>query len=198
MERIVLATRNAGKAAEFVRLLDGLPLAVEDLRQHPQAPEVEETGATYAENALAKARATAAACGLPALADDSGLEVDALDGRPGVHSARYSGGGAEENVRLLLRELQHVAPARRTARFRCVIAVVWPGGRELVVQGTCEGHIAEAARGLGGFGYDPVFVDPATGLTFAELPAATKNAISHRARACDELRRQLALAPTAD
>lgn len=186
--KILLATGNAGKISEFRALLLGLPLEIATLREHPEAPEVEETGDTYRANALAKARAAAEACGLPALADDSGLEVDALGGRPGVRSARYSGGGAEENVALLLRQLDGLAPDQRTARFRCVLALVWPGGDELVVEGTCEGRIAEAPRGGAGFGYDPIFVDPATGRTFAELPPGRKEATSHRARAVAELR----------
>jgi len=185
--KVVLATRNVGKVVEFQRLL-GKTFELEGLERHAAVAEVEETGATYAENALAKARAAASACGMPALADDSGLEVDALGGRPGVHSARYSGGGAAENVALLLRELRDVPPARRTARFRCVLALVWPEGRELVVDGTCEGSIARAARGHGGFGYDPVFVDPDSGLTFAELTPEKKNTISHRNQAVAALR----------
>jgi XTP/dITP diphosphohydrolase len=180
---LVLATRNPGKVAELTRLLAGAPFRLEGLLAHPEAPEVAETGATYADNALLKARAVAQACGLPALADDSGIEVDALGGRPGVQSARYSGGGAADNVALLLRELRGVPPERRTARFRCVIAVVWPDGRERLVEGSCEGIIAEEPRGEGGFGYDPVFVDPGSGLTFAELSEERKNALSHRARA---------------
>ena len=196
MTRLVLATRNPGKVAEFERLLAGSPFELESLRQYPEAPEVEETGATYADNALAKARAAALACGLAALGDDSGLEVDALGGRPGLHSARYSGGGAAENVALLLHQLGDTPVAERTARFRCVLAVVWPGGRELLVDGTSEGTIAAQPRGVGGFGYDPVFVDPASGLTFAELPAATKDGLSHRGRACAALRAAIAtLAP---
>jgi XTP/dITP diphosphohydrolase len=117
------------------------------------------------------------------MGDDSGLEVDALDGRPGVHSARYSGGGAEQNVRLLLEELNGLPPERRTARFRCVLAIALPNGEQFVSEGSCEGVIAPAPRGENGFGYDPVFIDPATGRTFAELGEAEKDAISHRGRA---------------
>lgn len=134
----------------------------------------------------------AAACGLPALADDSGLEVDALGGAPGVHSARFSGGDAADNVALLLERLRGVPRERRGARFRCVLALAWPDGRTLLAEGCCEGTIAEGTSGQGGFGYDPVFVDPDSGVTFAELPRERKNAISHRARACAELRRKLA------
>lgn len=189
--KLILATRNEGKIAELERLFASLPLTIETLHQHPEAPEVEEIGATYEANALAKARAVAQACGLPALADDSGLEVDALGGAPGVHSARYSGGDAAENVALLLRQLEGVPRARRGARFRCVLALVWPDGRSMTAAGVCEGEITEEARGAAGFGYDPVFLDPASGLTFAELGAEKKEAISHRTRACEALRRQL-------
>lgn len=185
--KLVLATRNAGKVAEFRRLLAGASFVIETLDEHPDAPEVEETAATYAENAAAKAIAVAAACGLPSLGDDSGLEVDALGGRPGVRSARYSGGGAAENVRLLLRELDGVPEAKRTARFRCALALAWPDGRVLAAEGTCEGRIATRASGAGGFGYDPIFVDPASGLTLAEVASARKDEISHRARACAAL-----------
>lgn len=188
IRRLVLATRNPGKVRELQHLLADLDIRCEGLDRHPRVEPAEETGATYAENALAKAHAVARACHLPALADDSGLEVDALGGRPGVHSARYSGGGDAENVRLLLQQLLGVPAARRTARFRCVIAVAWPDGRELLAEGSCEGTIAEAPRGSAGFGYDPIFVEPTSNLTFAELPAERKNAISHRARALAALK----------
>lgn len=185
----MLATRNAGKVAELRSLLAGGPFALESLLDHPAAPEVEETGDSYRANALAKAHAAARATGLAALADDSGLEVDALDGAPGLHSARFSGGGAADNVALLLDRLRGVPESARTARFRCVLALVEPTGAELVVEATYEGSIATAARGARGFGYDPVFVDADSGRTLAELTPEAKNAISHRARACAALLR---------
>ncbi len=152
------------------------------------APEAElrEDGVTFVENALAKARQAARATGLPAIADDSGLEVDALDGAPGVYSARYAGPGADDdrNNAKLLEALRGVPPARRTARFRCVAVFVDPArGLELVREGACEGEILEAPRGDDGFGYDPLFFVPTVGRTMAELPLEEKNRLSHRAAA---------------
>lgn len=181
--RLVIATRNPGKLAEFRRLFAAAPFEIASLIDFPAAPEVDETGASYAANALLKARSAAGATGLPSLGDDSGLEVDALGGRPALQSARYSGGGAEDNVRKLLAELSGVPPERRGARFRCVLAVAWPSGAELTAEGICEGVIAGEPRGDRGFGYDPIFLDPATGRSFAELGPEEKDRISHRARA---------------
>jgi XTP/dITP diphosphohydrolase len=185
--KLVFATRNRGKLRELHQLLaiDGLQiLALDDL---PGAPEVEEDGETFADNAAKKAREVARATGLPALADDSGLEVDALDGAPGVRSARYAGDDASdaERYRLLLRSLQGVPPGRRGARFRCVVAFADPATPEHVElrEGACEGRIADAPRGDGGFGYDPVFLVPDLGRTFAEIPAEQKNQLSHRGQA---------------
>ncbi|HQJ10620.1 MAG TPA: RdgB/HAM1 family non-canonical purine NTP pyrophosphatase, partial [Anaerolineae bacterium] len=152
---------------------------------------VEETGRTYLENALLKARTLAAASGLPALADDSGLEVEALEGAPGLHSARYILGGDEVRYRALLRALEGVPPERRGARFRCVAALVLPDGREFHTEGVCEGVIQTAPSGEGGFGYDPVFFLPEQGCTMAELSFEAKNRISHRARAAQAMRRVL-------
>ncbi len=191
MVDLILASRNPGKLRELAPLLDGLGLSVETLAAYPGAPEVEECGSTYLENATAKALGAARACGVPALADDSGLEVDALGGRPGIHSARYSGGDAAANLRRLLEDLREVPQPRRTARFRCVIVVAGADGRLLAAEGVCEGTIAAAPRGSGGFGYDPLFIDPETGLSFAELPPQRKSRISHRGRACLALRPQL-------
>ena len=147
--------------------------------------DIKENGTTYAENALLKARGYAAISGLLTLADDSGLEVDALDGAPGIYSARYARRGAsdKDRYRLLLSNLKGVPDERRTARFRCVIALVWPNGREELVEGVCEGRITHQPRGENGFGYDPVFYVPEHKCTMAELPAEIKNRISHRARA---------------
>jgi len=204
---LVIATHNAGKRREFEVLLAGLGLHLRDLSEFAAAPPVAEDAPTYADNARAKAIDAARRTGLPALADDSGLEVDALAGAPGVRSARFAAdwqaehGGAPvaganadaRNVNLLLTRLAGVAATDRAARFRCVIAVALPDGRTLLAEGTCEGTIAAAPRGNNGFGYDPVFVDPATGKTFAELNAAEKHARSHRAAACAALRAQVAV-----
>jgi len=186
---LLVATGNAGKLREFRRLLDGLEiLSPADLSL---ALEVEETGATFEANARLKAEAYAAASGLPALADDSGLEVDALDGAPGVHSARYGGPGLDDGQRLELL-LQRLAgqrqPAERTARFRCVLVAVTTDGRHCRAEGVCEGRIASAPMGSGGFGYDPIFYLPHLGRTMAELPAPEKDRISHRGRALRAVR----------
>lgn len=186
MERLLLATRNRGKLRELARLFDDLPaapalLCVDDLDEPPD--DVVEDGETFEENALKKAREVARATGLPTLADDSGLEVDALDGAPGVHSARYAGehGDDEANNARLLRELRGVPDAERTARFRCVLAFV-DGDHEHLCSGACEGRVGHAPRGDGGFGYDPLFVIE-DGRTMAELSPADKDERSHRARA---------------
>jgi XTP/dITP diphosphohydrolase len=193
--RIVLATGNRGKAREIGAMLgpDWDVLLQSDLGVKPVA----ETGETFADNALLKARHAAAATGLPALADDSGLEVDALGGAPGVRSARFAGEDASDadNVSLLLAELARLpAPGGRRARFRCVLAFVRSGDdpEPLFAGGTWEGRIATAPRGDGGFGYDPVFEDGASGLTAAELPADRKNELSHRGQALRLLRERLA------
>ena len=145
----------------------------------------EETGATYAANALIKARAAAAHTHALALGDDSGLEVDALGGAPGVRSARFGGPGLDDagRVQHLLRQIEHVPDAERTARFRCVIALVTPDGRETLVEGSCDGVLTRAPRGAGGFGYDPVFFYPAFGKTFGEVSDERKATVSHRGRA---------------
>ena len=184
--RVLVASTNPGKVAELGALL-ARRLRLE-LPRDFSPPE--ETGETFAANALLKARALARDSGEPALADDSGLEVDALDGRPGLRSARYA---ASDSARIerLLGELRHVRPDERTARFRCAIALVLPDGRELVAEGTCEGMIAHEPRGAGGFGYDPVFVIPARGRTFAEMAPGEKAELSHRARAARALATRL-------
>ena len=190
MTDFVLATANPDKAREIAEILGD---AVR-LRPRPaDVPDVEETGDTLVENARSKARALVAATGSAAIADDTGLEVDALGGAPGVRSSRFAGEGASyrDNVEKLLESLAGV-PEPRRARFRTVAVALWPDGTELVAEGTVEGSISEAARGAGGFGYDPVFVaDAAGGRTFAEIPAADKNRISHRALAFRELKQRL-------
>ena len=188
---LVIATRNRGKALELAALLEAYGashLAVTTLADHPPVPEVTEDGNTYEANALEKARAVASALGLPALADDSGLEVDALDGRPGLRSARYLGGApAAEQVRGILREMADVPDLARTARFVAALAVALPDGPEASARGTVEGTIARAARGEGGFGYDPIFVPRGDGRTYAEMRPEEKARTSHRAAAARAL-----------
>lgn len=193
--RIVVASANPKKAAELAELLSGLPVQV--VPRPPEVPEVVEDGDTFLDNARLKAVALAAATGDAALADDSGLEVDALGGAPGVFSARFAGESASDadNVALALAELERVGatqPGARTARFRCVLVLRTPDGTELVAEGSVEGHLIQAPRGDGGFGYDPIFV-PADGdgRTFAEMTGAEKQAISHRGRALRALIDQL-------
>ena len=170
-----------------------MPFQVRLFSEFPGARLPEETGRTYAENALGKARAAAGLTGTLALGDDSGLEVDALAGAPGLNTARFGGPGLGDRERreFLLERLRDLAPARRTARFRCVIALVGPTLGEQVVEGVVEGIIAEAARGSGGFGYDPVFFYPPLGRTFAELSDAEKARVSHRGRALAAARQLL-------
>src|SRR5947207_9389233 len=183
--RLVLASGNAGKLREFRRLLG--PLGIEVIaRAALGIPEAEEPHHTFVENALAKARHASQLAGLPALADDSGICVDALDGAPGVQSARYAGLGAAdaERVERLLNELSGTQAAERTARFVSVVVVSNAEGNILnISRGECPGHIALSPRGSGGFGYDPIFRPDGKESTFGELPAAVKNEISHRARA---------------
>ena len=191
MTRLVIATGNAGKAREFEKLLGAEYELV--LQGELGIEGAEETGTTFVENALLKARHAARESGLPALADDSGIEVDALDGRPGVYSARYAGEGAsnEENVEKLLREMS--GQTNRSARFRCVLVWVQSADDEqpLIAEGAWEGSIAEARSGDGGFGYDPVFIDAESGSTAAELQPDEKNRRSHRGKALAELRKLL-------
>ena len=190
MMKLLIATHNPGKVREYQELLAGLPLELTCPAQEGLDIEVAETGESFAENARLKAAAYARASGLVTLADDSGLEVDALGGEPGIHSARYAGTGAsdEDRYQLLLAKLQEVPWEERTARFRCVIAVATPDGQFHTAEGTCEGIIAFEPKGEHGFGYDPVFYFEEYGKTMAELPPETKNKISHRARAAQGAR----------
>ena len=190
---VVLATRNAGKAREFARLLADAGFTLLDLRSFAGVDLPPEDGRTYRDNARTKALTVARATGLPAMADDSGLEVDALDGAPGVRSARFAGAGASdaERVALLLDRLRTVPAERRTARFRCVLVVAHPDGRTLTAEGTCEGRVTAAPHGASGFGYDPVFHYPPAASTFAEMDPNDKNAVSHRANAIANLRPRL-------
>ena len=184
---LLIATRNLGKLREFARLLATLPVRLRGLAEFPHVAEVAETGATFAENAALKVEAYSRATGLWTLADDSGLEVTALGGAPGVRSARYAGAAATDETRRLrlLEELGRTGDTERRARFVCVIALARPGGAPAVelFTGVCEGRIAHAARGSGGFGYDPIFVPEGFAETFGELPDEVKQRISHRARA---------------
>ena len=184
MRPVVLATRNPGKASEIRSLLAGVPLEIKSLSEFPPIPEVAEDGETLEANAIKKAAETSAGLKLPAIADDSGLEVYALEMMPGVRSARYAGEHVtyEDNNRRLLRELYEVPEKERGARFRCVAAFA-AGGIVRTVEGICTGRIGFHERGDGGFGYDPLFIPDGYDETFAELPAAMKNVISHRARA---------------
>ncbi|MCH7718893.1 MAG: XTP/dITP diphosphatase [Chloroflexi bacterium] len=188
MPRLLIATTNAGKAAEFRQLLEGCGWEMVTPAELGLTVQPEETGQTYAENATIKAVEYAQASGLVTLADDSGLEVDAMGGRPGVLSARYAGSDRtdQERVQALLQELDGVPDQRRTARFRAVIAIAEPGGTVELVEGAVEGRIAHEPRGENGFGYDPIFLLPVRGVTTAELPPDEKNAISHRGAAARE------------
>ncbi len=190
--RLLVATGNAGKLKEYREILSGLPLELVSPEDVGLDLQVEESGDTFAANAEVKARAYARATGTATLADDSGLEVDALDGLPGVHSARYAGEGASDvdRRRKLLQALESVPAGRRTARFRCVIALYWHGS-VYFTEGLVEGTIGREERGSGGFGYDSLFEVPGTGKTMAELTAAEKNAISHRGRAARAAREVL-------
>lgn len=188
MRKLVFATRNRGKLREASQILGDLVEVVGATEL--DLPEVAETGDTFEENARLKARAAAAATGLPALGDDSGLEVDALGGRPGILSARYGGPGLDDAGRrkLLLKELAAVPDGKRTARFVCAVTLVVPGAPDRDARGTCEGTILREERGTGGFGYDRLFLPDGRLAGFGELPEEEKNAISHRARALAAVR----------
>jgi XTP/dITP diphosphohydrolase len=201
--RLVFATRNAGKVEELRQLLADLELEVRSLAEleaerGAPTPAVEEDGDTFEKNAIKKAREVSRASGLPALADDSGLEVDALGGAPGVYSARYAGADATDarNNDKLLAALANVAPAQRTARFRAVVALADEtgelAGKPLTAAGACEGEITTEPRGTGGFGYDPLFFVPELGATFGELGVGPKKQRSHRARAVKALLPEIA------
>lgn len=194
MTTLVLATGNPGKAREVRALLP--EVTVQTLADHPSIEMPPEVAETFEGNAVAKAAHVAEVLGVPVLADDSGLEVDALDGAPGVRSARYAEGTDEDRYVKLLGAMAEVPDAARTARFRCAMAFVVPGGETTIEQGACEGRIGRRARGDGGFGYDPVFVvgseDLEAGRTMAELSSDEKNAISHRGRALAAIRPALA------
>ena len=189
--RLIVATRNLDKLIELRRILDAgqVPVDVSDLDEFPDMPEVAETGLTFTENALLKARAVAAYTGLPAVADDSGLCVDALNGMPGVLSARWAGrhGADDANLELVLAQLADIPAGHRGAQFACAAALVLPSGAEHVAEGLLEGSLTTAPRGTNGFGYDPIFVPDGYEITTAEMDPADKDKISHRGRALRHL-----------
>jgi XTP/dITP diphosphohydrolase len=198
MSRLLLATANAKKLVELQRILDAAlgtnRLTLAGLGEFPQYPDVPETGLSFGENALIKARAGVAITGLPTVADDSGLAVDALNGMPGIFSARWSGGHGDDsaNLELLLAQIGDVADEHRGGAFVCAAALVLPNGREHLVEGRMNGRILRAARGEGGFGYDPIFLADGQDRTNAELTAAEKDAISHRGKAFRDLSKVIA------
>lgn len=193
MQEIIIATQNDGKLKEIQQSLRGMPLILRSVSDFPGLTFATEDGKSFEENALKKAQHVASQLGKYVLADDSGLEVMALDGRPGIHSARFASPNAraEDNNHLLLKEMTNIPRDGRQARFVCVIAVVDSTGRSLLAEGNCEGEILEQPRGHGGFGYDPLFYVPEQGKTFAEMAPTKKDALSHRGRALAELRRKL-------
>ena len=190
MRKIILATGNLHKVEEITALLEGLPFIVTSLEEYPQVVMPEEDRDTFTGNAAKKAEAVSRVTGEIALADDSGLEVEALNGRPGVLSARYAGenGNDEANNKLLLSELKDIPPEKRRAKFTCATAVAVPGDQTYIVEESCSGLITTGLRGGGGFGYDPLFYFEPAGLTFAEMPAEEKNKISHRGKALRRMR----------
>jgi XTP/dITP diphosphohydrolase len=201
--RVVLATRNAHKVEELRRILVASGIELIGLDDYPETPDVVETGATFADNALLKARAAAAATGLVAIADDSGIAVDALNGMPGVLSVYWAGRARndEANLRLLLEQIDDVPDERRGAAFICAAAAATPDGRDVVVEGRMEGALTRHPRGAAGFGYDPIFVPVGERRTTAEMSAEEKNAISHRGaafRALVPLLADLLAAPSPD
>ncbi len=193
MKELFVATRNRGKLKEFEALFAGVVDQLLSPADMPDVPEVTEDGATFQENAVKKARSAAIAIGKPVLADDSGLVVDALDGRPGVYSARFAGEGAsdDDNNTKLLAEMVHLSEEHRSAAFRCVIALCFPDGSCRTFDGELRGIILGVPRGAGGFGYDPLFLVPEYGQTLAELPMEIKNRISHRGKALAKLKEYL-------
>jgi XTP/dITP diphosphohydrolase len=190
---IVIASKNNGKIDEIKDMLSDLPINILSLNHYPNAPDVEENGGTFLENALLKARAISGFTGMPVLADDSGLEVDHLAGGPGIFSARYAGADAtdEENNQKLLMALQDVPIQQRGATFRCVLVLYFPLGEYKAFEGRWRGRIGDEFRGGYGFGYDPLFYLPETGKTVAEITKTEKNKLSHRSQAVHELKKYL-------
>lgn len=193
MKEIIIATKNAGKAKEFVEMFKPMGFTVKTLLDYPEIEDVEETGTTFEENAILKAETVSKQLGTVVISDDSGLMIDALDGKPGVYSARYAGNGKndEENMAKVLEELKGVPTDKRTAHFCCTIAVANPKKETVTFTGTCEGLILEEKRGEFGFGYDPIFYVVKEQKSMAELPSEIKNNISHRADAIKKLKAQI-------
>lgn len=189
MKRIIIATKNKGKIAEFQQLFAKKGVEIRSLLDYDDVPDVEETGKTFAENAILKATTIANMFHEPVIADDSGLIVDALNGEPGVYSARYAGEGKNDqaNIEKVLKKLQGVPFEQRTARFYCTLAVAKPNGDVITVDGVCEGYITKSPIGENGFGYDPIFFVPEKQRTMAQLTKEEKNEISHRAKALQHL-----------
>jgi XTP/dITP diphosphohydrolase len=189
MDAIVLATNNKGKIRELSVLLEPFGVQVKSLSEYPEIGEIPETGETFLENAMIKARTVAEATGLVAVADDSGIEVDALDGRPGVHSARYAGEACDDhaNNEKMLAELKGVPDEKRTGRYRCVMVAVAPNGESINADGAYEIQVAHGYKGRGGFGYDVIVLDPEMGCHVAELDPEVKNGRSHRGKAMRKL-----------
>lgn len=189
MKEVIIATKNPGKAKEFEHIFAKRGMAVRTLLDFPEIPDVAETGTTFEENATLKAESVSQFLNKMVIGDDSGLMVDALEGRPGIYSARYAGEpkNDQNNTNKLLSELKGVREDKRTARFYCALAVAIPGKETFTVSGTCEGRILEEQRGTNGFGYDPVFYVPEKNAAMAELSADEKNKISHRANALKKL-----------
>ncbi|KNH25107.1 MULTISPECIES: XTP/dITP diphosphatase [Priestia] len=189
MREIIIATKNAGKVKDFETLFSPKGFKVKSLLDFPEIEDVEETGVTFAENATLKAEAISSALNTPVIADDSGLAIDALNGEPGVYSARYAGESKDDNANIekVLQKLNDVPFEKRTARFHCALAIAVPGKRTEIVEGTCEGHILEEKRGENGFGYDPIFFIEKWRCSMAELTKEQKNQISHRANALKKL-----------
>ena len=189
MQEIIIATKNRGKANEFSEMLEPYGYRVKTLLDIPNSIDVEETGSTFEENAILKAEAISMQYNIITIADDSGLIVDALDGRPGVYSARYAGEEKNDqaNMDKVLTEMENIPDSKRTARFYCALAIAIPGSKTITVFGTCEGKILRQPEGTNGFGYDPIFWVPAKGQTLAQLPADEKNEISHRGMALKKL-----------
>jgi len=189
METIIIATNNKGKVKDFEALFHPMGYQIKSLRDFPEIEEIEETGTTFEENAILKAEYLANVLQIPVIADDSGLIVDALEGRPGVYSARYAGlhKSDEDNLQKVLSELHDVFPGKRTARFYCALALAAPGKKTITVNGTVEGYISSEKRGTNGFGYDPIFFLPELDKTMAELSTDEKSGLSHRANAIKAL-----------
>lgn len=193
MKQVIIATQNLGKAKDFEALFRPFGYEVLTLRDIAEDIDVEETGTTFEENAILKAETVAKLLNKAVIADDSGLEIDALNGEPGVYSARYAGGEKSDsaNIEKVLEKMAGIPEERRHARFRCVLAIAVPGKETKTFSGTCEGYIIEASRGANGFGYDPVFWVPAEGRTLAEMQPQEKAAISHRGNAMREMQQSL-------